>query len=687
MAEARQYEIPINYDSMPWLAGALLQPSASSLQPASSYSFSLTRAERKIFKRRKHIPVSEWAEKNRVLTMSAMPGPWKNERAPHLVGIMDAMGDPHVRVVILCKTSQQGGTECVHNFIGSRIDMDPGPVLYAYPDLKTGEDNMSDRIHPMIKSSPKLRSYMTGVEDDFTKHRINLTHMPIYLAWAGSVSSMANKPIRYAVIDETDIYTATAGRRETSAILLIEARTITYTDTKKIIKLSKPTTEGNHIWQALTKEAQVIFDYWVRCPMCGRDQKMFFGQIKWAHKTEPGADGKYHSEDPEKIELHKLAWYECVHCSAKWNDYLRDQALKSDDWRERVPADSDRMPLSLRAYLRTYKPQKIGFHMPSWIAPSRNVPLSRIAAVFLRGLTDMTQLKEFYNNHLAEPWKLTVISKKTEQILAACCELPAQTVPESAFALTCGVDVQQYGFWFAVRAWSANMTSWLIHYGFLAVWKDVETLLFESSYPVGNTGRSFRIFRAAIDTGGGKKYEKMTMTEETYFWLIRNRGRAGIQLCGTKGASNPLPDMVSLGSGIISTPSGKKLPEILRILSVDTGKAKDQYHFRLNLAAEADTRDLPGAAFLHAGTGSDYVAQILAEEKRVDEKGWEEWVNIHQRPNHLFDAEILAAACTEMGFPGGGLRLYAPRPKSATQTGGPSAGKKGKEQKSKQGRW
>ncbi|MBN1224406.1 MAG: phage terminase large subunit family protein, partial [Candidatus Aminicenantes bacterium] len=105
--------------------------------------------------------------------------------------------------------------------------------------------------------------------------------------------------------------------------------------------------------------------------------------------------------------------------------------------------------------------------------------------------------------------------------------------------------------------------------------------------------------------------------------------------------------------------SGKKLPEALRLISVDSQKAKDQFHYRLNMAVKEETRDLPGAGFLHSGVGDDYIAQILAEEKQLDEKGREAWVNVHQRPNHLFDAEILAAACVEMEFPGGGLRLIA----------------------------
>ena len=330
--------------------------------------------------------------------------------------------------------------------------------------------------------------------------------------------------------------------------------------------------------------------------------------------------------------------------------------------------------LDIAEYLKRQHPVKIGFHLPSWLSPF--VSLSSPAAAFLRGRSDMNKFKDFHNKHLAEPWKLTVVSRNKEQILSARVDLPAQRVPEEAIALTCGVDVQQFGFWFVVRAWAPYMTSWLVHYGFLATWEDVERLIFDSTYPVvGDSGRALRIFRACVDTGGTKKFEDMTMTEETYFWLLKNRGRGGVSLWGTKGSPVSLPGMLSLGNGIVSTPSGKKLPEALRLISVDTAKAKDQYHYRLQHAAKEETRSLPGAAFLHADTGDDYVSQVLAEEKQLDDKGRETWVNVHNRPNHLLDAELLAACCVEMEFPGGGLRMIAEYLKRESASSSATSGK------------
>lgn len=632
--------------SVPWLPPSLLENKME-----TRYRLSLSEPEKRIFRKHKKIPVSQWAEKYRFVTMSVLPGRWKNEVTQYLAGIMDASFYPTIQTIILCKGPQVGGSESVLNCIGYAIDRDPGPVLMIYPDELTARENNQDRIQPMITSSPRLKSYMTGSDDDAGLMRIKLSHMPIYMAWARSAARLANKPIRYVVFDETDKYPDTAGKRETDPISLGEARQTTYRHNKKTWKISTPTIEAGNIWQALTTEAQVIFDYHVTCPFCGHHHKMEFKNINWEHSKEPGPDGKCHSLDPEKIEAEKLAWYECPQCRAKWNDYDRDRAIRRGIWRDRISG------IELMEYLRINRPAKIGFHIPSWISPF--VSFSTIAAAYLKGKADKNKLKDFYNKHRAEPWKLVIMSKSESQILSARCDLPPQVVPESAIALTCGVDQQKYGFWFGVRAWSMQLTSWLIHYGFLDTWPALEKLLFETFYPVANTGRTMRIFRACLDTGGGEKSKDMSMTDEAYYWIIKNRGRAGVALWGTKGASHPMPDVLKIGSEILSTASGKKLPAAVRIITIDTQRVKDQYHQALELAMSEDTRNLPGAAFLHSGVGADYAAQILAEEKQITENGAEEWVNVHQRPNHLFDVEVLNRVCAETQFPGGGIRLIA----------------------------
>ena len=57
------------------------------------------------------LPISEWAEKYRVLDeASNISGRWSNSITPYLVGIMDTYLDPHVRESYFGKCTQVRGT-------------------------------------------------------------------------------------------------------------------------------------------------------------------------------------------------------------------------------------------------------------------------------------------------------------------------------------------------------------------------------------------------------------------------------------------------------------------------------------------------------------------------------------------------------------------------------------------------
>ena len=259
----------------------------------------LSEGERIVLRRKKPIRPSVWSERHRIVTMSSFPGPWRNDLTPHLVGIMDAGAMPFVREIIICKPPQTGGSEAVNNFIGSRIDRDPGPALYVYPDRDTARDNSKDRILPMITSSPRLKQYLTGYDEDEASMRIKLKHMPIYMAWSGSASRLGNRPIKHLVLDEIDKYKRHMVKNETDAIRLAEKRVITYLYDHKIWKISTPTIESGPITKAMKNEAQVIFDYWVKCPECGEYQIMIFDRIKW--DKEIGEDGKPVHPTPQRM--------------------------------------------------------------------------------------------------------------------------------------------------------------------------------------------------------------------------------------------------------------------------------------------------------------------------------------------------------------------------------------------------
>jgi terminase, large subunit len=581
-----------------------------------------SRAERKILRKRKPIPVSVWVEKHRVLTMSALPGLWRNDVTPYLPGIMDATMMPYVREVTLCKTPQTGGSEGAHNIMGYCIDRAPGPAMYIYPDEATAQENSTDRVLPMIQSSPRLRSYFTGQSRDAASFRINLQHMPIYFAWARSASRLANKPIKYAIADEIDKEGFDAGAREAHPLDLIDKRFTTYRSTYKFIKISTPTLETGNIWRSLNS-CDVIFDYHVTCPLCGQRQLMTFSGIKW----EGGSSAK-----ASEIEARHLAWYECEHCQGRWDDDLRNQAARAGVWMARD------LPVSLSAYLDRFRPARIGFHLPAW--KSYFVSLSECAGAFLRGLQDIVKMQDFQNSYCALPWKETVIKKDEDDVLSHRNHLPAGVVPADAVALTCGIDVQQNGFWFIVKSWTKDMASHRVQYGYVSTWADVENLVFNTRYPVENTPEaSMGIWRAAIDTGGGKDpSDDWSKTEEIYTWL-RQHGRGVV--FGVKG--NGKPQVKKVNPRVIDKMSrgNRPIPGGITLYFLDTDAFKEAFFWRLGIEPGE-----PQAITLHADTDITYARQVLAEQKQRDKKGKVSWVPI-RRDNHLLDCEIYSDACAD----------------------------------------
>jgi phage terminase large subunit GpA-like protein len=572
-------------------------------QECISYGVKFSKAERKIYRKRTPLPLSQWSEKHRVLTMSSLPGPWRNEATPYLPGIMDASTFPGVQVIILCKGPQMGGSEIAHNFVGGAIDQQPGPVLYVYPDEQTTKDNSRDRILPMINSSPRLRSYLTGVQDDASVMRISLKHMPIYMAWATSPNRLANKPIRYLILDEIDKYPETSGKRETSSIALAEMRTNTFSDSRVIWKISTPTVESGNIWVALNKEAQVVFDFWVVCPHCETLQLMDFDRIKWP-KGE---------RDPETIEASRLAGYDCSGCPDSWDDEARDRAVRKGYWRARGSH------LELFVYLNAHRPKKIGFHLPAWL--SRFVSLSEIAADFLRGAKDKKLLKKFMNQRKAEPWIDYAQDRKEDLILSLRnMHLPRGIVPSGdVAALTIGIDTQDVGYYYRITAWGygMNMGGHMVAEGKVENEDALEEVLYREY--CNTEGDIYMVVGGFIDTQGHR-------VSEVYDWTRLHQNILPCQGKSSRGGAAVSWNPIDYYPG-----TKVKIPGGLNLYSVDTIFYKDMLSSKLEIK-----RDDPGAYLFHNEIDEGYAAQMCVEYR--DEKGI--WQCPKNKDNHYWDVSV-----------------------------------------------
>lgn len=587
----------------PWLPDELADELMS--KGKLEYSFRFLKAERKVYRKEKPIRVSDWAEKNRMVQLSALPGPWRNEVTPYLVGIMDAMDYPSVREVVVCKCPQSGVTEATHNFIGYCIDRKAGPVLYVFPDMLTAKDNAADRIIPMIERSPRLAGYMTGKEDDKASLRINLQHMPIFLGWASSASRLANKPIRYAVCDEIDKEGFRETAKETSPLNLVDKRLTTFRSVSKFIKISTPTLEDGNIWVELNS-CEVIFDLWVECPDCGHMQKMVFDRIVWEGRSKA---------DRDELLKKRLARYSCAGCDSMWDDHKRDMAVRKCEWRSRGK------DIELFTYLKSFNPVKIGFHLPSW--NTRFVSMSEAAVKFLNGLTDLDELKDFMNAHKAEPYIPNLKKKDESRILLLKDERPASIVPGGGVvaALTGAVDTQDDGFWYEVRAWGWGMESesWQVRAGYLTSWDALTWVLWDDVYQDADGERYF--VQLVVQDAMGHR------TDEVYETATAYRG-VFLPFKGEQKIVQPFTY-----SNIEFFPGSKKpIPGGLQLLRANVNYYKNKLSRLLDI-----TPGDPGAYHMNSEMTGDWAKQMTVEY--VDEKtGF--WVCPEGADNHAWDVSV-----------------------------------------------
>ncbi len=548
----------------------------------------------------KKITVSEWAEKNRIIPphKSVEPGRWRNSRTPYLVKIMDSFNDLQIENIIFCSATQVGKTQAILNQLGFLIDIDPDPALVVYPTEDTGRAIFRDFIEPMIDASPVLRAKKPYSSDDFTLSRMAFRNgAEIFLAWANSPASLASKPIRYLFLDEVDKYPVTAGK-EASPIELAMERTSTFWN-RKIIMVSTPTIETGHIWQAF-KNAEIRFYYHVPCPHCGHYQRLIFEQVKWPKELD----------SLSKIE--DTAYYECEKCKKKITDKYKSDMLIKGKWK----GDKN---------IRKYK--TIAFHLSGLYSPWRT--FGQVARKFLETKTHPERLQNFVNSWLAEPWKdLTARIKQDEDIenLKLYMHHEKGVVPSEAVALTAGVDVQVDRFYFVIRAWANDYTSWLVLEGAVQTWDELEKILFLSSFNTTDN-EVMKVELACIDSG--------YRTQEVYEFVARNYPRA----ISVKGASTDLKGRpYSLPSNDAKKQLGVSAPYLINTLYF-----KDFIYMRRRIPAGEN-----GAWYIYRGVSEDYLRQITSEIRVLD-KGKPKWKKRTETvPNHLWDAEVYSAAAAEI---------------------------------------
>ena len=545
------------------------------------------------------LTVSEWAGKYRFLDerSSSMPGKWKNEMTPYLVGIMDEFNNYQTEKIVFCKCTQLGGTEALNNMICFSVAQDPAPMMIVYPTSELADSVVEQRIKPMLKASKETKKHFK--ERNSTKKELQFDNMYISIVGSNSPSELASRPIRYLFLDEVDKY-PNESKKEADPISLAVERTKTFNN-RKIYMCSTPTTRTGHIWEEKEK-ADIEKHYFVPCPHCGEFIELKFAQIRWP-------------DDNEKLsaaDKAEFAQYICQECGNVINDSDKMEMLQKGKW-ETVKENTK--------FTKT-----VAFWINTLYSPFTR--FSQIAKAYLIAKDDTEALHNFTNSWLAEPWEDTKLKTNAETVMERQTDLPEFVVPEWTRLLTAGVDVQETSLYYIIRAWGEYLTSQLVTRGQVTSFRDIERIMnLEYMKPDGTVKL---VDLCLIDSGD--------QTDEVYDFAAMNS-----EWCLPSKGTSSMINYFKLSS--VNKTSSKAYGMTLAL--VDGGKYKDM------IAGRMKRENGTGSWMVFDGIDLEYCTQVTAEHK-ITEKGGggklrTRWVQkTSHADNHYLDCEVYGMAAADI---------------------------------------
>lgn len=554
------------------------------------------------------LTLSEWADKYRMLSAenSAEPGRWHTDKAPYQREIMDAIGDPHIRKVVIMSAAQIGKTAMLMNMLGYYMHYYPAPTLVMQPTLDMAQTFSKDFLAPMLRDTPVLRE-LVDTKSRYSGNTILKKNFPgghVTIIGANSPASLASRPIKVLLADEVDRYPASAGT-EGDPLLLAQKRQTTFWDKKTVVvstPVLKATSRIAKEYEESTRE-----EWCVPCPKCGHYQPMEWKNIIF-----------------DKNDLSKGVTYKCEKCG---------QQSQEHEWKK----------MGQQGHFVAANPtaETRGFHLntlASTFCGWKEIVEKFLVANELSKQGDHDKLKTWINTELGEPWDEPGTSMDDTELINRREIYDAQ-VPDGVLILTAGVDVQDDRFEVEVVGWGVGKESWGIRYQKIfgdmvseQVWRDLDAFLLQPFYR--KDGTIMRIAAAFVDSGGHHANEVYRFTKarwERRVWALKGRGGQDVPFF-----SNPTKN------------NREKAP--LFTIGVDTGKAllfqrlkvlnhgPNYCHFPLNE---------------EAGYGEEYFKGLTAERMVVRiRKGrstivWELIDSAHKR-NEPLDCRNYAQAIMEV---------------------------------------
>lgn len=511
------------------------------------------------------LTLSQWADKYRMLSAesSPTPGPWHTDNAPYQREIMDAMGDPHVRKVVIKSAAQIGKTALLMNALGYYMHYYPAPVMMMEPTIEMGQTLSKDNLAPMIRDTPVLRG-LVNIKSRYSGNTILKKNFPgghVTIVGANSPVGLRMRPIKVLLADEVDGYPESAGTEGDPLLLAMKRQTVFWD--KKTIIVSTPTIKGH---SKIDKEfMESTREEWtVPCPGCGHYQPLAWRNVNFEE----------YRKDPSKPILHQ-----CERCGKLFGEYEWKEQGKLGRFRAENPNAETR-----------------GFHLNT-LASSfcgwKDVVDKFISANEQMAVGNMEEMKTWINTELGETWEEPG-EHIDENKLISRRELYDAQVPEGVLVLTAAVDVQKDRFEVEVVGWGVGKESWGIRYQKIygdtkedKVWGDLNEFLLTPFHK--KDGMPMYIQACCVDSGyrSVQVYRFTVDKFDRRVFAIKGKGGQGIPYF-----KNPTTDnRVKTPLFTIGVDEGKdilqqRLQHTVRDPSITSGP--NYCHFPLNPEAGYD---------------------------------------------------------------------------------------------------